>query len=113
VITPEQSRDSVKIVDAEKKSAKTEKRCAREVETDFRRLARSRGARRGETDYAEVRKLADLGCSWSLRKGIDEIGSVMTPWPGHINLAIAPALGPTGILPGGGQAPELGESRRA
>lgn len=36
-------------------------------------------------------------CSWSFRKGIDEIGSVMTALGlEHINLAIAPALGPDG-----------------
>ncbi len=36
-------------------------------------------------------------CSWSFRKGIDEIGSIMTALGvGHINLAIAPALGPEG-----------------
>ena len=36
-------------------------------------------------------------CSWSFRKGIDEIGSVMTALGlEHINLAIAPALGPGG-----------------
>ena len=36
-------------------------------------------------------------CSWSFRKGIDEIGSVMSAWGvEHINLAIAPALGPDG-----------------
>lgn len=33
-------------------------------------------------------------CSWSFRKGIDEIGSIMTALGlEHINLAIAPALG--------------------
>lgn len=36
-------------------------------------------------------------CSWSFRKGIDEIGSVMTALGlEHINLAIAPALAPDG-----------------
>lgn len=36
-------------------------------------------------------------CSWSFRKGIDEIGSIMTALGlEHINLAIAPALGPDG-----------------
>jgi len=36
-------------------------------------------------------------CSWSFRKSIDEIGSVMTAMGlEHINLAIAPALGPGG-----------------
>lgn len=36
-------------------------------------------------------------CSWSFQKGIDEIGSVMTALGvKHINLAIAPALGPDG-----------------
>ncbi len=36
-------------------------------------------------------------CSWSFRKGIDEIGAVMTALGlEHINLAIAPALGPEG-----------------
>lgn len=36
-------------------------------------------------------------CSWSFRKGIDEIGSVMTALGlEHVNLAIAPALGPDG-----------------
>ena len=36
-------------------------------------------------------------CSWSFRKGIDEIGSIMTVLGlEHINLAIAPALGPDG-----------------
>jgi sugar phosphate isomerase/epimerase len=36
-------------------------------------------------------------CSWSFRKGIDEIGSVMTALElDHINLAIAPALAPDG-----------------
>lgn len=36
-------------------------------------------------------------CSWSFRKSIDEIGSVMTALGlEHINLAIAPALGPDG-----------------
>lgn len=36
-------------------------------------------------------------CSWSFRKNIDEVGSVMTDLGlEHINLAIAPALGPDG-----------------
>ena len=36
-------------------------------------------------------------CSWSFRKGVEEIGSVMTALGvDHINLAIAPALGPDG-----------------
>ncbi len=36
-------------------------------------------------------------CSWSFRKGVDEVGSVMTALGlEHINLAIAPALGPDG-----------------
>ena len=36
-------------------------------------------------------------CSWSFRKGIDEIGAVMTALGlEHINLAIAPALGSDG-----------------
>lgn len=36
-------------------------------------------------------------CSWSFRKGIDEIGSIMSAMGlEHINLAIAPALGPDG-----------------
>ncbi len=36
-------------------------------------------------------------CSWSFRKGVDEIGSIMAALGlEHINLAIAPALGPGG-----------------
>lgn len=36
-------------------------------------------------------------CSWSFRKGIEEVGSVMTALGlEHVNLAIAPALGPDG-----------------
>ncbi len=36
-------------------------------------------------------------CSWSFRKGVDEIGSIMTALGvEHVNLAIAPALGPDG-----------------
>jgi sugar phosphate isomerase/epimerase len=36
-------------------------------------------------------------CSWSFQKGIDEIGTAMTAMGiNHINLAIAPALGPDG-----------------
>jgi len=36
-------------------------------------------------------------CSWSFRKGIDEVGSVMSALGlEHINLAIAPALAPDG-----------------
>jgi sugar phosphate isomerase/epimerase len=36
-------------------------------------------------------------CSWSFRKSVDEIGSIMTALGlEHINLAIAPALGPDG-----------------